>query len=70
MRSRDECLGVKIGRGTSKTHAGEMAWRHFCMSQTKRKKQQIPFTNRQGALILLGLAALLVLLLAISLHWS
>jgi hypothetical protein len=40
------------------------------MSQTKRKKENLPFTNRQGALILLGLAALLVLLLAITLHWS
>jgi hypothetical protein len=46
------------------------ACRAFCMSRTKRKKEQLPFTNRQGALILLGLAALLVLLLAITLHWS
>jgi hypothetical protein len=42
----------------------------FCMSQTKRKKNQLPFTNRQGALILLGLATLLIILLAMTLHWS
>jgi hypothetical protein len=34
------------------------------------KKEQLPFTTRQGILVLLALASVLVTLLAIILHWS
>ena len=52
----------------------EPAWvdarRDFSMSKIRRKKERLPFTNRQGALVLVALAALLILLLAITMHWS
>jgi hypothetical protein len=40
------------------------------MNRINRKKELLPLTTRQGIVLLLGLATLLVLLLVITLHWS
>ena len=40
------------------------------MSRIKRKKEHLGLTARQGVVLLVGLASLLVVLLAIMIHWS